>query len=256
MCKRIVSKSSKVFAELEKKWLQPSIEPVFIKVNGKVSSFRRQVKGGTTLTVLTELTWWHWSNTFSRGVPALLSVVCYPLRVGRKQDWNKILTKTSLICCCLPVFAKVCLCFIVGPHEQGSCQATIHVSYAVTITYYSSAPLLPVTKRAKSLLWKKRKSWFFLLAVLCTVSLESCIHNSEIKKNGINHCQTRCASQPGVKWALDKKQTVLCPFFLGTFLFQTTANMFEVPTSKLHICTYLENSMRLIRKKSKYISFV
>lgn len=46
MCKKIVSESSKVFAELEKKLLQPVIELAFIKVNGKVSSFRRQVKAG------------------------------------------------------------------------------------------------------------------------------------------------------------------------------------------------------------------
>lgn len=86
-----------------------------------------------TLTALTELTWWHRSHAFSQGVPAPLSVVCYPLRVGRKQDWNKILTKTFLTRCCLPVFVKICLCFLVGPHGPGSCQATSHVSYAFTI---------------------------------------------------------------------------------------------------------------------------
>lgn len=39
--------------------------------------------------------------------------------------------------CCLSVFLGGRLCFLFGPYVQGSCQATIHVSYSFTFTHIS-----------------------------------------------------------------------------------------------------------------------
>lgn len=115
------------------------IELVFIIVIGRFGSFGSWVKGrphSWYLPCMLGLFWWHQSSPFSRGVPAPLSVVCFPLRVGRKQDRSKIPTKTFLMHCCLSVFVRACLCFLFGPHVQGSCQATIHVCYTFTFTHF------------------------------------------------------------------------------------------------------------------------
>lgn len=128
----------KIICWTSRKSVQILIELVFIMVISRFGSFGRWVKGwphSWHLWNLLSWFWWHQSCTFSRGVPAPQSVVCFSLCVGRKQDWNKIPTKTFLMHCCLSVFERMSV-FLFGPHAQGSCQATIHVCYAFTFTHF------------------------------------------------------------------------------------------------------------------------